>query len=152
MDEKTRTLTPITRTVDSDHFPKCSPMGVTLGENNMWEIQNHKTDAAVVTPLSDIKVSNGIKDMVFAQVIINLFLFNKMDARRVVIVEEKEFAYPVKTGEEIVIPPLPDFERVKWVFTLGGPKNTTPLLRFTFDNVKTSETSKKRKRKNFLIF
>lgn len=136
---------PLTRSVASAQYKKWQAVGVTLGEN-VWEVE---VDPPVHlgTQLPDIRVYEA-SDMVFAQVVINLFLFNKMDARRVLLEGERELVYMVNQGETVVIPPLPDFGKVKWVYTLGGTHNKDPLLRFTFDNVDVdlTETGRKRRR------
>lgn len=119
-------------------------MGVTLGEN-VWKVET-ETSVNVGTQLPDIRICES-RDMVFVQVVINLYLFNKLDARRILMEGERELVYMIKQGETVVIPPLPDFGRVKWVYTLGGTHNKDPLLRFTFDNVDVDITGPNRKRK-----
>ena len=137
---------PLTRSVGSSQYKSSATVGVTLGEN-AWEVEVNPP-VHLGTQLPDIRVCEA-RDMVFAQVVINLFLFNKMDARRIILDGERELVYMVNQGETVVIPPLPDFKRVKWVYTLGGTHNKEPLLRFTFDNtdVDLTEPSRKKRRK-----
>ena len=136
---------PLTRSVGSAQYPGgTTTVGVTLGKN-AWEVE---VDPRVHlrTQLPDIRIAEA-EDMVFAQVVINLFLFNNLDARRVLLEGERELVYMIKKGETVVIPPLPDFGKVKWVYTLGGTHNKDPLLRFTFDNVDVDLTGNSRKRR-----
>lgn len=135
---------PITRTVVSTQYPKNQITAVTLN-GATWTV-GVDPGVRLGTQLPDIRVMKPTEDVVFAQVVINLFLFNKLDARRVILDGERELVYMVKSGETVVIPPLPDFKRVWWVFTLGGTHNKDPLLRFTFDHVSNVPSTRKRKR------
>jgi hypothetical protein len=121
---------PLTRTITEDtHRP---PLSVRLGdrENTVWEVEP-APQPPVLTQLSDIKVTGKDHKLSVAQTLINLFIFNKLDPRRVLVDSNREFVYLVKKGETIVVPPLPPHPNVRWIFTLGT--GACPIFRITFD-------------------
>jgi hypothetical protein len=139
-------IVPVTRAVRDEQYEKWSPVAVTLGETT-WTVEKYPHKFNLQSQLDQIKVVQA-KDMVFAQTVINLYMFNNLDARRIIVDGERELVYMVNKGETVVIPPLPSWGRVKWIFTLGGKDNTSPILRFTFDNLKGEEgDDRPRKRK-----
>ena len=140
----TKTTVPITRTVLSTHYTKDKITTVTLNKS-AWVVGEGQ-GVSLGTQLPDIRILKPARDFVFAQVVINLFLFNKLDARRIVLDGEQELIYMIKLGETVVIPPLPDFKGVQWMFTLGGTRNKDPLLRFKFNDVINSHTSNKKRK------
>lgn len=130
----------------STHYTKDKITAVTLNKS-AWVVGEGR-GVPLGTQLPDIRIMKPARDIVFAQVVINLFLFNKLDPRRIILDGEQELIYMIKQGETVVIPPLPDFKGVQWMFTLGGTRNKDPLLRFKFNDVIDSSSNKKRKRKS----
>lgn len=129
---------PLTRTVNPDQYPP--PVAVTRSDG-AWEVEPG-TRPNVLTQLPDIRVSGDRLEHSFVQTVINLYIFNRLDPRRVVARADKEFLYMVAPGETVVIPPLPPNPHVRWSFTLGTEGR--PVLRFTFDNEDEAPARKRR--------
>lgn len=123
-------IVPITRTVSSKDFDPLTPVKVTL-KDNLWHIDTNPT-INIQTQLPSIKITKTTSDHQFALTLINLFVVNILDARRLLVVDSEEILYLVKPNESIIIPPLPAFHGLSWRFTLGNAQE--PVLRFTFNS------------------
>jgi len=128
------TTLPITRKLDID-----------LDNYQQLELRN-KTWILKKNSCNIFMSKNYFKSLVFkdslcpliAQIVINLFLFNKIDMNNL-LVTDNEVALFLDNDQTVLIPPLPNNALITCTCTLGGALSTKPLIRFIKENNENNE-------------
>lgn len=137
---------PVTRSIK--HNALYAPYTVSLTPGDLW-VLNKTVTTSITTQLPDIRFISG-HNFQFSQVVANILMFNRLDTKRMLIVDGREFLYFIEEGEVITIPSLPQYEGIRVVFTLSDvDSKRKPSLRVTFDNTITTPYSVSKKRKWF---